>query len=233
MDAAKRSISSTLHKNEKALESMKAKNPKQWQLDRITGAIAHHRTMLAILEGQTISREQLEETLSAIPGYIQKIQTILPRFAPGTPQHTLAVRRIAAYELAAEQVRKHPTLASDVRATHKARARPRPTETGGTKMNMIRITIMGRTEYPDLMKKYENPIDHPCDILEGQVFLAVDGQKPRGLCDSAWETMAPFVRELAAGGGNFFDGWMKDPRSAMISCNDGFRPVSFYIEVVE
>ena len=29
------------------------------------------------------------------------------------------------------------------------------------------------------------------------------------------------------------DGWMKNPHSAMISCNDGFRPVSFYIEVIE
>ena len=26
--------------------------------------------------------------------------------------------------------------------------------------------------------------------------------------------------------------WMKNPLSAMISCNDGFRPVSFYIEVI-
>ena len=43
----------------------------------------------------------------------------------------------------------------------------------------------------------------------------------------------PFVRELAAGGGNFYDGWMKNPRSAMISCNDGFRPVSFLLETIE
>lgn len=26
---------------------------------------------------------------------------------------------------------------------------------------------------------------------------------------------------------------MKDPKSAMISCNDGFRPVSFYIEALD
>ena len=31
---------------------------------------------------------------------------------------------------------------------------------------------------------------------------------------------------------DFFDGWMKDPMSAMISCNDGFRPFSFYLEVI-
>ena len=32
---------------------------------------------------------------------------------------------------------------------------------------------------------------------------------------------------------SFYDGWMKKPKSAMISCNDGFRPVSFYIEALD
>ena len=52
------------------------------------------------------------------------------------------------------------------------------------------------------------------------------------LCESAWESMRPFVESLARGEGNFYDGWMKNPMSAMISCNDGFRPFSFYLEVV-
>ncbi|MCQ2450240.1 MAG: TIGR04076 family protein, partial [Clostridia bacterium] len=30
---------------------------------------------------------------------------------------------------------------------------------------------------------------------------------------------------------DFFDGWMQNPDSAMISCNDGFRPVSFLLEI--
>lgn len=38
---------------------------------------------------------------------------------------------------------------------------------------------------------------------------------------------------LAHGATDFFDGWMKDSRSALISCNDGFRPVSFLLEVME
>ena len=45
-------------------------------------------------------------------------------------------------------------------------------------------------------------------------------------------SMREFVESLARGEGNFYDGWMKNPMSAMISCNDGFRPFSFYIEVV-
>jgi uncharacterized repeat protein (TIGR04076 family) len=53
------------------------------------------------------------------------------------------------------------------------------------------------------------------------------------MCDSAWRVMHPYVTELANGGGNFFDGWMKDPHSAMISCDDGFRPVTFHLETIE
>ena len=97
----------------------------------------------------------------------------------------------------------------------------------------VRITVMRKACSKDLMEKFENPIEHTCDLSEGQVFISEDGMQPSGLCDSAWESMESFVRELASGGGNFFDGWMKDPRSAMISCNDGFRPVSFYLEAVE
>ena len=99
-------------------------------------------------------------------------------------------------------------------------------------MRTVKITAVRQTVYQDLMERYENPIEHTCDVKIGDSWLSVDGEKPEGLCDSAWESMAFFVKTLAAGGGNFYDGWMKDPYSAMISCNDGFRPVSFYIEVV-
>lgn len=53
------------------------------------------------------------------------------------------------------------------------------------------------------------------------------------MCESAWQSMMPFVMTLAHGGGNFYNGWMKNPYSAMISCNDGFRPVSFLIDTIE
>ena len=99
-------------------------------------------------------------------------------------------------------------------------------------MKNVRITVIRKACYPDLMAKYENPIQHACDVEEGQVWIASGGEKPEGFCDSAWESMSAFVKILAEGGGNFYDGWMKDPNSAMISCNDGFRPVSFYIEAL-
>lgn len=100
-------------------------------------------------------------------------------------------------------------------------------------MKQVRITVKRKACYQDLMAEYENPIEHACDMVEGQVFIADGWQRPEGMCESAWETMSPFVMALAYGAENFYDGWMKNPRSAMISCNDGFRPVSFLLEVVE
>ncbi len=96
----------------------------------------------------------------------------------------------------------------------------------------VKITAIRQTVYTDLIAKYENPIEHACDIKIGQVFIVRSLDKPKGLCDSAWATLCPFVHALLEGKGNFFDGWMKNPKSALLSCNDGFRPVSFYIEAI-
>lgn len=100
-------------------------------------------------------------------------------------------------------------------------------------MKDCKITVMRKASYPDLIAQYENPIEHACDMQLGKTLISYGGERPEGMCDSAWESMKPFVETLAAGGGDFYDGWMQNPKSAMISCNDGFRPVSFYIEVIE
>lgn len=89
------------------------------------------------------------------------------------------------------------------------------------------------TCYHDLMQQYENPIEHACNLKKEDTFIVTDCQKPDNLCSSAWQTLLPFVQELANGGGNFFDGWMKNPHSAMLSCNDGFRPVTFLVEAMD
>jgi uncharacterized repeat protein (TIGR04076 family) len=92
---------------------------------------------------------------------------------------------------------------------------------------------MRKAFYQDLADRYENPIAHACGMEERQVFIANGWQKPDDLCSSAWDSMSPFVMALAHGGEDFYDGWMKNRKSAMISCNDGFRPVSFYIEALD
>ena len=100
-------------------------------------------------------------------------------------------------------------------------------------MKKVKITVMKMGCYPDLMAEYENPIEHACDMELGQVFIADGWNRPEGLCLSAWESMSLFVLALASGGENLYAGWMKNPRSAMISCNDGFRPVSFLLEAID
>ena len=99
-------------------------------------------------------------------------------------------------------------------------------------MYKVKITVLKKACYPDLIAKYENDIADHCNVNLGQVFISENATKPSGLCDSAWESMQYFVTELAQGRGNFFDGWMKNPTSAMISCNDGFRPVTFLLEKI-
>lgn len=100
-------------------------------------------------------------------------------------------------------------------------------------MKKCRITVMKTARYDDLIERYENPIEHACDMRVGQVFIANGWEKPDGMCSSAWDSMSAFVMTLAHGGTALYGGWMQDPNSAMISCNDGFRPVSFLIEALD
>ena len=100
-------------------------------------------------------------------------------------------------------------------------------------MKKVRITVKRIARYDDLIAEYENPIEHACEMTVGQVFLCDGWKKPDGFCESAWETVSPFVLALSHGAQNLYDGWMKDPRSAMLSCNDGFRPVSFLLETTD
>lgn len=100
-------------------------------------------------------------------------------------------------------------------------------------MNKCRITVIRMARYDDLIGRYENPIEDACLLHEGEVFIANGWKRPEGLCESAWETMSPFVLALSTGGKGIYGAWMKDERSAMISCNDGFRPVSFLIEALD
>lgn len=100
-------------------------------------------------------------------------------------------------------------------------------------MKKVKITVMRVARYDDLIEKFENPIEHACDMRVGDVFVANGWARPEGFCESAWDTLSPFVLALSHGGENFYDGWMKDPKSAMLSCNDGFRPVSFLLEALD
>ena len=100
-------------------------------------------------------------------------------------------------------------------------------------MKKVKITLVKQVEHKDLMELYENPIAHACDMTVGDVYVSVNAEKPMGFCNAAWSSVGPFVEALANGEGNFYDGWMKNPYSALISCNDGFRPMSCLLETIE
>ncbi len=100
-------------------------------------------------------------------------------------------------------------------------------------MRTVTITALRQTEYKDLMERLEQPLELQCEVPVGTVFRITVCRKPEGLCDCAWETLQPFCEKLLMGEGNFFDGWMQNPNAALLSCNDGFRPMSFYLEMTE
>ena len=60
-------------------------------------------------------------------------------------------------------------------------------------MNKVRITAIRQTVYHDLMEQYENPIEHTCDVREGQQWISENGECPAGMCPSAWYSMREFV----------------------------------------
>jgi len=45
-------------------------------------------------------------------------------------------------------------------------------------MKKIRITVMRKACYPDLMEKYENSMEHACDMEEGAVFITCGEKTP-------------------------------------------------------
>ena len=100
-------------------------------------------------------------------------------------------------------------------------------------MKKVKITVIRKVCHHDRIEKYENPLEHACDVNEGDVFIANGWSKPEKFCDSAWDSLSPFIMTLSHGGEDLYNGWMKNKKSAMISCNDGFRPVSFLLETLD
>lgn len=100
-------------------------------------------------------------------------------------------------------------------------------------MKDVKITVMKKVCHDDLISRYENPQKNPCSVEVGQIFICNGWQRPENFCESAWQNLSPYVFALSHGAENFFDGWMKNKNSAMISCNDGFRPVTFLLETIE
>lgn len=106
-------------------------------------------------------------------------------------------------------------------------------------MTRIKITVVKRTAYMDLLEEHLNRADFPqafgpCEVMrDGQEFI-LDGVFPRRPedfdCQGAWNDIQ---RNLAS---VFYGGdlpWIAQRGTVVASCTDGLRPVSFKIERIE
>lgn len=101
-------------------------------------------------------------------------------------------------------------------------------------MKIVKITVLDTSLREDLVKRYGNPNLKPCGLLKkGDTFYATN-TCPRGMCDCAWRTMNQYVFALSSGVKKFYgdDGTNRDG-IAVVTCNDGFRPVTFLLEATD
>ena len=107
---AARTITSALHKSEKAILKLKENSP---QFRMIKDSIRAYQIALLLIERDlgaqetlSFSAEELLRAQTVFSSLIARVEKILPKFAAGTPQHTLAVRRIRAFEIAGELIKR-------------------------------------------------------------------------------------------------------------------------------
>ncbi|MBM7868712.1 hypothetical protein JOC70_000181 [Clostridium pascui] len=107
LEAAQKAILSTIHKNEKAKVTLSEKQtPCTSQMTMVAKNLRVHYIASSLIAKAlekdflyNYSKEELEEAMQAIPLFIQRIENVKPKFREGTPQHTLAIRRIKAFHI--------------------------------------------------------------------------------------------------------------------------------------
>ena len=102
-------------------------------------------------------------------------------------------------------------------------------------MKKVRITILKTTFQQELAEEYGIDGLTVCPLMEeGQVFYA-DYAKPNGFCDEAWKAIYQYVFALAHGANDiwYYSDWIKTPGVAIVSCNDGLRPVIMKLEATD
>ena len=102
-------------------------------------------------------------------------------------------------------------------------------------MKKVRITILKTTFQQELAEEYGMDGLTVCPLMEeGQVFYA-DYAKPDVFCDEAWKAIYQYVFALAHGADEiwYFGDWIKKPGVAIVSCNDGLRPVIMKLEATD
>ncbi len=70
----------------------------------------------------------------------------------------------------------------------------------------------------------------------GKVDVLVNNAMLQGFCDEAWKAIYQYVFALAHGADKslfYYGDWIKKPGVAIVSCNDGLRPVIMKLEATD
>ncbi len=100
-------------------------------------------------------------------------------------------------------------------------------------MSKVRITVKKIVTHQELIDEYEIIGVEPCLMKLGDTFVSLDGEMPKEFCVEAWRCIEEYVLRLSKGETNIFGKWLKNEKSLILSCNDGCRPVSFLLEVID
>ena len=102
-------------------------------------------------------------------------------------------------------------------------------------MYKVKITILKTTFHEDLAHEFGVEDLTSCPLMkEGEVYYA-DHAKPDGFCDEAWKAIYQYVFAMAHGVSEiwYYHDWIDIPGVAIVSCNDGIRPVIMKLEATD
>ncbi len=108
---AARAIASTRMKSEKATLKLKDGSAQQRMTARGIAAYSLALQLIARELGEpcepiACDKDALDQAIEVYASMTTRVEKILPKFAAGTPQHTLAVRRLRAFEIARALIRR-------------------------------------------------------------------------------------------------------------------------------
>ncbi len=97
-----------------------------------------------------------------------------------------------------------------------------------------KVTVINRACNMELVNSYvKNPENFSaCNLVkDNQEFIVVNPyEMPEGICAYAWADIRPQILTIASGGTFEF---LKEKNTALATCTDLFRPVTFKIEKVD
>jgi uncharacterized repeat protein (TIGR04076 family) len=99
------------------------------------------------------------------------------------------------------------------------------------KASKLKISVLRRFKPEEVLK--EKPVDYgelgPCEVYtdEQEFIVDLDGKRPEGFCEWAWDDLYKTVQTLRFHG-NFQ--WFDEEGVSVACCTDGLRPVVFKVE---